>query len=277
VRPAADAATRRHRWVRAAGAVTSGVVRTGYVPGSATRRRKALVRSAADVLTALGVRVEVHAPAVAWPRPGTGRLVVANHVSWLDDLALLTVAPGSPVAETEVAGRPVVGGLLRRADGIVLDRARIRSLPATVAEVADRLRAGGTVLAQPEGTTQCGGGLGRFRPALFQAAVDAAAAVCPVAIRYRTEPDGEPTAVAGYLADDPMLHSLRRIIAARGLVVELHLLPALRGGNRRELAALSEYAVAAVTEARVPAAPRDRLTPAVRPALTFRSPTRPNV
>jgi|1185.fasta_scaffold771892_2 hypothetical protein len=31
--PAVDAATRHRRWVRAAHAVTTGVVRTGYVPG----------------------------------------------------------------------------------------------------------------------------------------------------------------------------------------------------------------------------------------------------
>jgi hypothetical protein len=151
-----------------------------------------------------------------------------------------------------VAGRPVIGQLLRRADAVFLDRTRIRSLPATVGEVAARLRAGGTVLAHPEGTTACGVQLGRFRPALFQAAVDADAAVCPVAIRYRTEPGGDPTAVAAYLADDPLTRTLQRVVATRGLVVELHLLPALRGGTRRELAALSEYAVAAVTEARAP-------------------------
>jgi hypothetical protein len=97
-------------------------------------------------------------------------------------------------------------------------------------------------------------GTGRFRPALFQAAIDAGAAVCPVAIRYRLEPGGSPTAVAGYLADDPIRNSLRRVVAARGLVVELHLLPALDAtdGHRRELAALCEYGVAAVTEARAP-------------------------
>jgi hypothetical protein len=126
--------------------------------------------------------------------------------------------------------------------------------------------------------------LGRFRPALFQAAVDAGATVCPVAIRYRLEPGGDPTAVAGYLADDPILRSLRRVVAARGLVVELHLLPALdaTGGNRRELAALSEYAVAAVTEARAPvvaAHPRPVRVPppVVPPAHTGRSPEPPTV
>ncbi|MGY1618655.1 lysophospholipid acyltransferase family protein [Geodermatophilus sp. SYSU D00691] len=275
--PQVDAATRRRRTRRLAGAVLTGAVRTGLRP-----TRRALVCAAAGVLTALGMRVEVHSPAVAWPRPGTGRLVVSNHVSWLDDLALQTVVPGAPVSRSEVAGWPVVGRVLARSGGVFLDRGRLRSLPGSVREVADRLRAGATVLVHPEGTAGCGVQLGRFRPALFQAAVDSGAAVCPVAIRYRTEPGGDPTAVAGYLADDPLWRSIRRVVATRGLVLEVHLLPALApaAADRRTLAALAEYAVAAVTETRPPvvaAHPRPARLPGVLPAAPPRSPRRPRV
>lgn len=250
--PPASTATRRRRRVRLAGAVALAAIRALPVPSSSRRRRRALVCSGAQLLSALGVRVEVHAPAVAWPR-GAGRLVVSNHISWLDDLALLTAVPGVPVAKAEVATWPVVGRLLRRADGIFLDRARLRVLPGVVAGVAERLRRGGTVLVHPEGTTSCGARLDRFRPALFQAAVDAAAPVCPVAIRYRTGAD-TATAVPGYVAGDSLLRSIRRILAARDLVVEIHLLPALRPdrADRRTLAALAEYAVAEVVESRAP-------------------------
>ena len=250
--PVVDTPTRRRRSVGFAAAVALGALRGLPVPASSRRRRRALVCTAASVLSALGVRVEVHAPAVAWPR-GAGRLVVSNHISWLDDLALLTAVPGSPVAKAEVATWPVVGRQLRRADGIFLDRARIRALPRVVAGVAERLRHGGTVLAHPEGTTSCGARLDRFRPALFQAAVDAAAPVCPVAIRYRTGADAA-TAVTGYVAGDSLLRSIRRILAVRDLVVEVHLLPALgpARADRRTLAALAEYAVAEVVEARPP-------------------------
>jgi hypothetical protein len=117
--------------------------------------------------------------------------------------------------------------------------------------MTERLRSGGTVLAHPEGTTS-GRGLGRFHRAAFQAAVDAAVPVCPVALRHRTGPGGEPA--AGSAAGESPWRSLRRAVDAGGLVVEVHLLPALApaDADRRVLAALSEYAVAAVTEARAP-------------------------
>jgi len=256
--PTVDAATRRRRVLRVAGAlagVAGASLRAPLV--SARGRRRLLTCGAARVLTAAGVRVEVTSSPVAWPRTGAGRgpglLVVSNSVSWLDDLALLTVVPGLPVATTGLGGWPVLGGLLRRAGAVLVDPARPRSLPAAVGGVTDALRAGSTVSVHPEGTTSCGVELGRFRPAFLQAAVDAAAPVCPVAVRYRVD-GGAGTAVAGQLAGEPFRRSVARVLAARGLVVEVHLLPALdpAGADRRELATLAEYAVAAVTEARPP-------------------------
>jgi hypothetical protein len=85
-----DDATRRRRTGRL-GLVLLHCAATRFAPGRP--RRRAEVCTAAGVLTAIGARVEVHSPRAAWPRPGEGRLVVANRVSRLDDLALVTVLP----------------------------------------------------------------------------------------------------------------------------------------------------------------------------------------
>jgi 1-acyl-sn-glycerol-3-phosphate acyltransferase len=211
--------------------------------------------AAGRALAALGIAVEVFPPSVPWAEAaGVGSLVVANHVSWVDDVALLALFPRvRPVAKVEVADWPVVGGWARRSGTVFLDRGSLRGLPGSVAAAGGILRAGGSVLVHPEGTTACGARLGRFRPAFFQAAVDAAAPVCPVALRYRVA-DGRATAAAGYFGGDSLRRSLGRVVAARDLVLEVHLLPALAPGrDRRALAALAEYAVAGVTEALSPA------------------------
>jgi 1-acyl-sn-glycerol-3-phosphate acyltransferase len=250
--PTVGPAQQRHRWRRLTGALACTGAASLRAPLTGARgRRRLVVCAAARVLTAVGVRVEVHASPTAWPRTGTGHLVVANHVSWLDGLALLTVVPGVPVAEREVGSRPVVGRLLRRTGVVLLDRSRVRTLPGAVGQVTGLLRGGTSVTVHPEGTTSCGVELGRFRPAFFQAAVDAAAPVCPVAVRYRVD-GGAGSAVA--LGGEPLRRDLARVVATRGLVVEVHLLPALdpAAADRRELAALAEYAIAAVTEAQPP-------------------------
>jgi 1-acyl-sn-glycerol-3-phosphate acyltransferase len=110
-------------------------------------RRRIAVRAAAEVLAAAGVRVEVHAAPVAWPSSALGRLVVANRVCWVDDLALHTVVPGTPVAEwgrldgDAQAARP---GRFRPA----IRRAAVDS-GAPVCPVAVRYRADGRASAGP--------------------------------------------------------------------------------------------------------------------------------
>lgn len=253
--PTVPPALALRRWWRLTVALAgAGLVSLRAPLAGAVGRRRMVVSTAARLLTAAGVRVEVHASPVAWPPTGWGRgpghLVVSNWVSWVDELALLTVVPGVPVADREIWGRPA-----RRAHGVLLDRARPRTLPGTVDQVGALLDTGTSVTVRPEGTTSCGAGLGRFRPAFFQAAVDTAAPVCPVAVRYRVD-GGAATAVAASPAGESRRRSVARVVAARGLVVEVHLLPALDpvGADRRELAALAEYAIAAVTEARPPVA-----------------------
>ncbi|UNO42463.1 lysophospholipid acyltransferase family protein [Streptomyces sp. MST-110588] len=177
------------------------------------------------------------------PRPGT--LVVANHISWLDVLALLAVEPVTVLAKREVAGWPVVGAMAVRAGTCFIDRAGPHQLPHAVREVAALLSSGRSVMAFPQATTWCSASHGTFRRATFQAAVDAGAPVRPVTLSY--EQRGLPTTVAGFLGDETFVSSLRRVAAARELTVRVTVHPPLWPlpgvHDRRTLAALSQEAV----------------------------------
>jgi 1-acyl-sn-glycerol-3-phosphate acyltransferase len=65
-------------------------------------------------VTALRIRVEVINPAVPGPRAAVGHLVLSNHISWLEELALLIPVRAAPVAKAEVGHWTSVGGLARR-------------------------------------------------------------------------------------------------------------------------------------------------------------------
>ncbi|MEJ2867031.1 lysophospholipid acyltransferase family protein [Actinomycetospora sp. OC33-EN08] len=171
------------------------------------------------LLAAAGVRV-----VVTGPRPAPGSLVVANHVSWLDVLALNRVAPVRMLAKTEVRDWPLIGPMAARAGTVFLDRDRLRALPDAVAAVAGALRTDSTVGVFAEGTTRCGRDLGRFRPAAFQAAVDAGAPVVPVALAYAAA-DGTPDASAAFVGDDDLMSSLIRVAAAPRTVLTVRVLP----------------------------------------------------
>jgi 1-acyl-sn-glycerol-3-phosphate acyltransferase len=225
----------------------------GALCGPAGRER--LIRLwTRSVAAAFGVRVRIPEPA---PRePGRGLLVVSNHVSWLDIPLIAAVFPGRNVAKREIRDWPVIGRLCVRGRTIFIDRERIRSLPDTVAEVAEALRAGATVVAFPEGSTWCGREEGRYRPALFQAALDAGADVQPLLVRYR-HADGTPSTAAAFLGEDTLMDSVRRVVAARGLTAEVAALPRIAARtlpDRRSLATAARYAsVTSVPRASVPA------------------------
>ncbi|MEJ2886220.1 lysophospholipid acyltransferase family protein [Actinomycetospora aeridis] len=175
---------------------------------------------AAAVLSACGVRVRHTGPAAP-----PGALVVANHVSWLDVFALHAVAPVRMLAKTEVRQWPLLGLMAARAGTVFLDRDRLRALPDAVATLAAALRAGTPIGVFAEGTTRCGRDLGTFRPAAFQAASDAGAPVVPVALRYRRRgdrPGDAPLdATAAFVGDDTLASSLLRVLAARGVDVDV--------------------------------------------------------
>ncbi|CAN3128201.1 lysophospholipid acyltransferase family protein [Mycobacterium sp. smrl_JER01] len=192
------------------------------------------------MLRSLGVRMAVSGGPI---RNLRGVLVVSGHVSWLDVFAIGTVLPGSFVARADLVDWPALGMVVRLMKVIPIDRASLRRLPAAVAEVTERLRAGHTVVAFPEGTTWCGLGYGRFRPAMFQAAIDAGRPVQPLRLSYRHK-DGRPSTVPAFVGDDSLLTSIKRVITARRTVCHIQVESLqVPSGDRRELAARCETAV----------------------------------
>ncbi|WP_370971415.1 lysophospholipid acyltransferase family protein [Amycolatopsis sp. cg9] len=236
------------------------------VPWGRERRIRLIFRA---VLRAFGVRLDVHGGADFLTTPaGRGALVVNNHISWLDIVAINALRPMRALAKKEIAGWPVLGGLVRRGGSIFLDRERLTTLPATMASLADALRTGSLVSVTPEGTTWCGLASGRFTTATFQAAIDGGVPVRPIALRYRLA-DGRETSRPAFIGPESLIASLRRVAALRGLVLEVHICPEIAPGraeNRRELAALAEAAVhSALGTVQIPAQQRRR-TPRRQPA-----------
>ncbi len=192
------------------------------------------------MLRCVGVRITVSGGPI---RNLRGVLVVSGHVSWLDVFSIGAVLPGSFVARADLIDWPALGVVARIMKVIPIERENLRRLPAVVGAVAARLRSGHTVVAFPEGTTWCGLGYGPFRPAMFQAAVDAGRPVQPLRLTYHHR-DGSPSTVPAYIGEDTLLASIRRLVTARRTVVHVQVQSLeLPGDDRRELAARCEAAV----------------------------------
>lgn len=211
------------RAVAATGMIMSAIGLAVILPFCTARRRpKAIMGWARLVLRACGLRIRLIG-GTQLAAPGELVLVTTNHVSWVDVIALMAIQPFPTVAKTDVRSWPIVGWLAHRAGTLFIDRERIRPLPGTIATVARELRSR-PLWVCPEGTTWCGHEIGKFRPALFQAAIDAGVPIRPVAIRYRVG-DGRRTTRAAFIGVDTLVASMWRTFAARGLTVEVEILP----------------------------------------------------
>jgi 1-acyl-sn-glycerol-3-phosphate acyltransferase len=202
------------------------------VPRLAPPRRLALVqRGSRLLLRALDIEL------VAPDPPREAGLLIANHISWIDILAIVSVAPAWFVAKQEVRRWPVIGALASRAGTVFLVRERARAVVAANASIVDRLRRGETVVVFPEGTTTDGIGVRPFHAALLEPARMAGRPVHPVAISYH-EPGGRRSLAAAYCADTSFAASLVRVARASKIRAHLRFLEPLptAGAHRRELA-----------------------------------------
>ncbi|WP_214103292.1 lysophospholipid acyltransferase family protein [Acrocarpospora catenulata] len=260
VSPALTEASRARRVARAVGAVT---VLLGGVPVAMAARWMSMPRRgritrgwARLLLRALGVKLEqtrgfayvAGVPLLSAVPDTSGTLLVANHVSWMDPLVMAATMPCRPLAKSEVGEWPVIRTLARGAGALFIHRDQLLTLPLAVAGVAGALRDGDTVVAFPEGTTWCGTDMGPFRPAVFQAALDAGAAVRPATIRYHEGP--ACSARTSYVGGDSLVGSIARTIGTKDLTVTVTLFPPVRltpAGRPHE----ARKALAGVAEAQV--------------------------
>lgn len=192
------------------------------------------------VLRCLGIRVNLSGNPI---RNISGVLVVSNHTSWVDVFVIGSVIPGSFVARADLVSWPAVGIAARMVGIIPIERRSLRGLPPVVDTVADRLSTGRTVVAFPEGTTYCGRHRGRFRPAVFQAAIDSGRPVQPLHLAYRHR-DGRPSTVTAFLGEDSLWASVKRTVAEPNTTADLTVGPLqIPGSSRRELAARCEPSI----------------------------------
>jgi 1-acyl-sn-glycerol-3-phosphate acyltransferase len=183
-------------------------------------------------LAALGIALEVRGAARAGPV-----LFTANHISWLDILAINAVHPARFVSKADVRHWPVLGWMVACGGTLFIERERKRDALRVVHQVAEALKAGETLAVFPEGTTSDGRGLLPFHANLLQAAISTETPVQAIALRY-ADATAPVSLAATYIGDTTLAQSLRAVLFADRLRVRVELLPAqgTRHLDRRALA-----------------------------------------
>lgn len=162
----------------------------------------------------LGIRFSIHGAPVQG-----GQMIVCNHVSWLDIPLVGAALCSRFVAKSEIQHWPVAGWLAKCIGTFYIRRGPGGSRPL-LEKLRPHLKAGGSVVIFPEGTTTDGKEVLGFHARLFQGALDAGCPVQPVALRYGPTPDGQD--LAPFIGDDDLVSHIVRLLKAPGLSAELH-------------------------------------------------------
>lgn len=190
-----------------------------------TRRKALIAQWSQGVLKAMGLAVRMH----GHPHAGA-KLVVSNHISWIDIIVINSVLPSRFVSKAEVGDWPVIGRLVTAAGTLYLVRERRRDAVRVLGLMAQSLRDGQTVAVFPEGTTGEGRHLMHLHPNLLQSAIDAEVPIQPLVLNYR-EPGLCASTAVPYVGDTSLLTSMWWIATARGLSVDVHALPCVQAAH----------------------------------------------
>lgn len=119
--------------------------------------------------------------------PGEPCVIVANHLSYLDPLAIGATLPVGAVAKSEIMGWPGVGEAVADLGIVFVRRGCARSGAVALRKMMRLLEAGVPVLVFPEGTTTMGRDVLPFSRGAFGVARLARVPVVPATLRYDSE------------------------------------------------------------------------------------------
>lgn len=197
-------------------------------PWLAQARRNRVIRAWSRLLLATcGVRLYVSGAPLSDTLAHTGieaggnsgRMLLANHISWIDVFAIHGALPSRFVAKAEISRWPLLGTLVTRVGTLYIERGRRHAVAAMNHRVRDRLRDGETVAVFAEGTTTDGRSLLPFHSNLIAPALEVGCDCWPVAIRYTA--DGQPSTAPAFVGTVGLVASLWNIVRARCLQVEV--------------------------------------------------------
>jgi 1-acyl-sn-glycerol-3-phosphate acyltransferase len=191
----------------------------------------------------LGLRVHVQGTLSA-KRP---LMLVCNHSSYIDILALGNRLPVAFTPKKEIARWPVIGFCSKLAGCVFVERTP-KAIAATKGEIAKRLATGRVMCIFAEGTTNNGTDLKPFKSSLFSLAEGTNIAIQPAALHYSHRNgaplDAQGRAKVAWYDDMSLLPHLWQLLRARRIDAQLQILPLLeQTGDRKALCSASEVVI----------------------------------
>ena len=191
------------------------IISTKFSKLGAPARADHVKQWSAQLLAIMGLQIKVIGV------PIKSGMLVANHLSWLDNVAIHAAHFCRFVAKSDIKSWPVIGYLTDQSGMLFVERTSRRDSHRVVQIVAEQLRKGDCVAVFPEGTTGEGRDLLPFHANMIQSAIDANSIVQPIAIRFTDTASGEQSFAPCFVGDDTLFQSVWRTLNAKSITVTL--------------------------------------------------------
>lgn len=164
------------------------------------------------------------------------KLLVANHLSYLDVLILFAEYPSLFITSTEIRDTFLLGRICRLAGCFFVERRKQKHTPETktleLNMMKEKLQDGFSVFLFPEGTSSDGTSVLPFKGTFFQMAVDAEIDVQPLCLKYT----GANRDVPPWYGDMTFPDHLFGLCRQKEINAKVVSLPAIRGTTKMQLA-----------------------------------------
>jgi lyso-ornithine lipid O-acyltransferase len=188
------------------------LIRCVFCPENSRRRARALwlQRICRRVIRIFSLEIEA-----AGEIPARG-LLISNHLSYLDILALSSLTPAIFVAKHEVKAWPVMGMLARLGGALFIDRQRRTHVGAVNNEIESALNDGALVVIFPEGTSSDGRTVLPFKSSLLEPATQQKHPLAVSGVQY-TLADGDAGGEVCYWGDAVFFPHLLNLLGKRNV------------------------------------------------------------
>lgn len=206
-----------------------------------TEREQKIIRWwAGGLLRILAVRVTP----IGYPVAGS--VWVANHISWLDIVVLMSIMPCRFLSKAEVASWPLIGWLARRSGTVFLRRGNGETAEA-MQLLGSLVQKGDSVLFFPEGTTTAGMPKA-FHARLFALPIEMQKSVQPISLSYLTI--AKRRADIAYVGVQSFIQNLWQLVKQPMVVAEVRFMPLIMSDDqsRKSLAEKARSAICASIE-----------------------------
>jgi 1-acyl-sn-glycerol-3-phosphate acyltransferase len=213
-------------------AVCVYILRCVFCPNVSRRTARALWLQRTGRHVGRIFQLEIHSDGTI---PTRG-LLVCNHVSYVDILVLVSLAPAIFVAKREVKSWPVMGMLARLGGTLFIDRQRRTHVGEINEDIQAALDDGALVTVFPEGTSSDGRGVLPFKSSLLEPATQQKHPLTVGRVRYQLANGGDDEEVA-YWGDTVFFTHLLNLLGQDKVCATVRFAPVMNhASDRKELA-----------------------------------------